>query len=925
MCKKLIYLVSFMLILSIFSSVQADTITIGSDADTYIRDDVVRGDLEFMDIRGGGVDFGGYLRFDLAVVNVLTVESATLTLTVSGGASRNDVCNNGRFSLYGLDNVAGNTPQDWDETVLTEGNIGVEWTTNNGDPLINVTDLDDDVPGITEDIVQVGANYWDPGSTTVTITGDALVSFIQSRVDDNGLVTFILRDDDGSDRGYGLATKENATEDYRPRLELTAVIGARTSATTPNPANETQDVIRDVILSWTPGEFADKHDIYIGTDFNDVYSATPTDDPAGVYLGRVESNFYPDAGALRLDFNQTYYWRIDEVNAPPDSTVFKGPVWSFTVEPLAIPIPGESISATASSYTENQGPENTVNGSGLDDNDLHSTESGAMWLSSSIGAQPTWIQYELDKLYKLHEMWVWNSNTEFESLIGFGLKDVTIEYSANGTDWTELGGVPEFAQAPGTSDYAHDTTVDFSGAAAKYVKITANSHWGSLAQYSLSEVRLFYIPVQAREPSPDTGATDVDVDVVLGWRAGREAGKHDVYLSSDEQAVRDGTAPVNTVTEASYSTPLDVDSTYYWRVDEVNDVEIPTTWQGEIWSFTTPESLVVDDFEDYNNWEPDRIFDTWIDGWGITTNGAEVGYANPDFLAGEHHVETTTVYGGEQSGPIFYDKFSEVELPLSPAQDWTEHGVTTLVLYFHGDPSNSVEQMYVKVNGSKVVYDGDPFDITKPIWKQWSIDLALFGVDLQSVTKLSIGFGDEANITAGGPGVVLIDEIVLAASAPAVPSEEVWVEAEANNSITAPMMIYNDPSASGGQYVSTETGTADEGTAPPYPNGTVSIPFTVEGGTYTARFRIGFPGSDDSCWVRIQDATITSPVHSSGWIHFNDIPTGDYWHWSQEVKSEDESGEPPVEFTLSAGTHNLEISYRGADLRIDAIVFSKID
>jgi hypothetical protein len=382
------------------------------------------------------------------------------------------------------------------------------------------------------------------------------------------------------------------------------------------------------------------------------------------------------------------------------------------------------------------------------------------------------------------------------------------------------------------------------------------------------------------------------------------------------------------VNEASYSTPLDVNSTYYWRVDEVNDVETPTTWQGEIWSFSTQEYLDVDDFESYNDLDPNdpnsnRIFNTWVDGWdNQEINGSTIGYMDAPFT------EQIIVYSGNQSAPIFYDnsfKFSEADLPLSPAQDWTEHGVKVLLLYFHGAPSNTVEQMYVKVNGTKVVYDGDPLDIIKPIWKQWSIELASFDVDLQNVTELSIGFGDEANIAAGGPGVVFIDEIVLAASAPAVPSEEVWVEAEANNSITAPMMIYNDPNASGGQYVSTETGTADEGTAPPYPNGTVSIPFSVEGGTYTARFRIGFPGGDDSCWVRIQDATITSPVHSSGWIHFNDIPTGDYWHWSQEVKSEDESGEPPVEFTLSAGTHNLEISYRGADLRIDAIVFSKID
>ena len=136
---------------------------------------------------------------------------------------------------------------------------------------------------------------------------------------------------------------------------------------------------------------------------------------------------------------------------------------------------------------------------------------------------------------------------------------------------------------------------------AKYVRLTANSNWGGiLAQYGLSEVRFFSIPVFAREPGPASGATDVDVDLTLAWRAGREADKHDVYLSTDEQAVIDGTAPVVTVADASYSTSLDVDSTYYWRVDEVNDAETTTTWQGEIWSLSTPEYLTVDDFESYN-------------------------------------------------------------------------------------------------------------------------------------------------------------------------------------------------------------------------------------------------------------------------------------------------------------------------------------
>ncbi|MHC4677240.1 MAG: hypothetical protein ACYTEK_00935, partial [Planctomycetota bacterium] len=45
----------------------------------------------------------------------------------------------------------------------------------------------------------------------------------------------------------------------------------------------------------------------------------------------------------RLEFETTYYWRVDEVNAPPDSTVYKGNVWSFTTEPVGYPIDGANI------------------------------------------------------------------------------------------------------------------------------------------------------------------------------------------------------------------------------------------------------------------------------------------------------------------------------------------------------------------------------------------------------------------------------------------------------------------------------------------------------------------------------------------------------------------------------------------------------
>jgi len=387
-----------------------------------------------------------------------------------------------------------------------------------------------------------------------------------------------------------------------------------------------------------------------------------------------------------------------------------------------------------------------------------------MWLSGNepLGA---WIEFQFDKVYKLHEMWVWNSNQAIESLAGFGVKDATIEYSTNGTDYTTLGTTHEFAQATGAADYAHNITVDFGGAVAKYVRITAQSNRGFLAQYGLSEVRFFHIPLRAREPSPDPGATDVDVDVTLSFRAGREAAQHDVYLSTDEQAVINGTAPATTVTEAGHGPLLlDLGETYYWKVNEVNEAETPTTSEGDLWNFSTREFLVVDDFESYNDLDPtdpasNRIFNVWIDGYEQPTNGALVGYDVPPFA------EQSIVYGGKQAMPFFYANtggaaYSEAERTFAVPQNWTEAGAATFVLYFHGAEGNT-GQLYLKVNGTKVVYGGDAGDIVKPEWKQWNINLASLGVDLQNITKLAIGIDGN-----GASGTLYVDDIRLYRLAP---------------------------------------------------------------------------------------------------------------------------------------------------------------
>jgi len=188
------------------------------------------------------------------------------------------------------------------------------------------------------------------------------------------------------------------------------------------------------------------HDVYFGTDQTKVTDADRMN-PKDVLISQGQNATRYDLG--RLEFGQTYYWRIDEVNAPPDSSIFKGSIWSFTVEPLAYPINPNNITATASSSnTPAEGPEKTVNGSGLDANDLHSTANTDMWLSSLTGPQPTWIQYEFDKAQKLHQLG-YGTTIRPSRRNWFRIKEATIEYSADGINWTTLGTAHEFGQAPG--------------------------------------------------------------------------------------------------------------------------------------------------------------------------------------------------------------------------------------------------------------------------------------------------------------------------------------------------------------------------------------------------------------------------------------------------------------------------------------------
>jgi hypothetical protein len=535
--------------------------------------------------------------------------------------------------------------------------------------------------------------------------------------------------------------------------EVVAVMSGRSKelASAVGPGDGTTDVLRDVTLAWNPGEFAVSHDVYLGTALDAV-----SDGAADTLVSQGQSDTTYDAGVLA--FGQTYYWRVDEVNGVPDRTVFKGDVWSFTVEPTAIPI-DTPIIATASGSNPGMEPGKTVDGSGLDMMDQHSAAGTDMWLAVTAGS---WIQYEFDKAYKLHAMQVWNSNQIIEAFIGFGVKEAIVETSIDGVTWTAVQGVPQFAQAPGAATYQANTTVDLSGMTAKYVKISPQSAYGTTGQAGLSEVRFSAVPTNARELLPEDGSVIAGAEATLTWRGGREAASHQINLGTDP----DNLTSIGTTPDVSFVVDgLDYAQTYNWQVVEVNEAETPSTYVSDIQSFTTAAYGVVEDFESYSGKEGEEVFMTWYDGFGgdATLGGSTTGHIDGPF------VETATVNSGRQSMPVFYDNdggfanidgqvssptFSEVLREFDSPQDWTAHNAKSLSLHVHGAAGNA-GQLYLKINNTKVMYQGLQDALQRSQWLPWNIDLAATGADLTNVRSLSVG------IEGAGSGMIFVDAIRL--------------------------------------------------------------------------------------------------------------------------------------------------------------------
>ena len=462
-----------------------------------------------------------------------------------------------------------------------------------------------------------------------------------------------------------------------------------------------------ITLSWKAGAFAVSHDVYLGGDYDTVSNATPDSD---VFQGNQGETFIV-AGFPGFPYPEglvpgtTYYWRIDEVNEADPNSPWKGDVWSFLIPPKT---------------AYNPDPADGAQFVGPDDVTL------------------SWTP-------------------------GYGTKLHTVYF---GDDY----------------DQVNNATAGMMSGVASYkpgaLELEEVYYWRvdefDAIETHKGDVWSFTTPGAVGNPQPAYGATDVGMNATLSWTAADSAASHQLYFGTDKEAVRTATAgsPEDKGSKALGAEShdpglLDADAIYYWRVDEVDAQG--NTAKGPIWAFTTGAFLVVDDFEAYTDDDAagEAIWQTWIDGFGVADNGAQVGYLVPPYC------EQSIVHGGSQSMPLLYVNEagvtnSEGSLTLTAPRDWTQAGVAELSLWFRGGSDNALNPLFVAVANSAgtpaVVAHEDTGAAAIRSWTEWRIALQTFadqGISLGNVDKIAIGLGSKGGAAVGGSGTMYIDDIRL--------------------------------------------------------------------------------------------------------------------------------------------------------------------
>ncbi len=510
----------------------------------------------------------------------------------------------------------------------------------------------------------------------------------------------------------------------------------------PSPGDALTYVDPNTTLNWSPGFGAKLHSVYFGDDSEEVANATGAVPQAEITFSpgplEIEKTYYWRVD--EFDGTETHTGDVWSFTTEPAIPVHSDPDlvawWTFD----------EAEGTRALDWSGNGNHVTLVSAewsasSALGDSGVRINQYGAIedlsyaaddltevsvtaWIRTNSSAGQYIVSFDRNEYYRLEiagsgggpgqvgwDVMTSTGQVDYGSLTRIDddrWHHITGVFD-NGTMTIYIDGAAEPTASGGPTFGSGNTRFGFIGANSEATAFNGSRGGGSPVRGLVDDIRIYHRaltpeeiqlvmrgdPLLAWNPSPaDESMPDVDNALPLTWNAGDSASSHEVYFGTDEDAVANADTSDTTgiyrgrQNSTSFTAADGVEwggGPYYWRVDENN--ADGTVTEGNVWSFTVADFLLVDDFESYtdNDAEDEAIWQTWVDGFGVPTNGSQVGYVLPPYA------EQAVVNGGLQSMPLLYDntggvRNSEAVLPLTAPRDWTAHGVEILSLWYRGFP-----------------------------------------------------------------------------------------------------------------------------------------------------------------------------------------------------------------------------------------------
>ena len=482
----------------------------------------------------------------------------------------------------------------------------------------------------------------------------------------------------------------------------------------PYPADGVVDVPDSVTLSWQPGVMASRHRVYFGTDEDAVKNAT-IDSPEYKGTKSIGNESYKTG---KLEWEMTYYWRIDEDNPDNPDSPWTGRTWSFTVADFIH----------------------------VDDFEAYNADDNQIWFAwhdgLGAGAIGTPEYFPGNGTGSAVGDETTESYTE-ETIVHGGSQSMPLAYDNNKQGFANYSETELTLTAPRdwTQEGVAELSLWFRGNPASVGSFIE----GPIGTYTMTatgadiwnEADQFHYAFKTLTGTGEIIAKVESVDNTDPWAKAGVMIRETLDAGSKFAAVY-----ITPGSGCSFQGRLDTD------VAATSDADVRTTEQQAI---VAPYWVKLErDFAGNFRASYSANGSTWtLMTW------------NPQNISMSADVYVGLVLTSHNNDEICEATFSNVTITGTVGTQWSSQDV--------GIASNDAEPLYVAVSNSTgnpaVVIHDDPAATQIDTWTEWVIPLSAFAdqdIDLTNVDRIAIGLGTQGNMTVpGGKGKMYIDDIRL--------------------------------------------------------------------------------------------------------------------------------------------------------------------